>query len=113
MLGLVILLLVGCSSHANTSDRSGYGSLSALCNAMGSPFDEEPYAHADFTADEGYCGDVPVAWFATSALRDKWLAAATGFGGVYVVGDRWAVTLDSPAAARGVQARVGGTVKDQ
>jgi len=114
MLGLVVsvLILAGCSSHASTNpDRSGYGSLSELCTAMGAPFEEEPDGHALFTADEGYCGSISVAWFSSSKLRDSWLEVAEAFGGVYVVGDRWAVTLDSPVVARQVQARLGGMVK--
>jgi len=112
MLGLVILLLVGCSSHATNPDRSGYGSPRELCTAMGATFAEETDGHALFTSDEGYCGDsATVSWFSSSKLRDSWLEAALAFGGVYVVGDRWALTLDSPAAARQVQARVGGTIE--
>jgi hypothetical protein len=114
MLGLVVsvLILAGCSSHASTPDRSGYSSPRALCTAMGATFAEETDEHTLFTSDEGYCGDAAtVSWFASSKLRDSWLEAALAFGGVYVVGDRWALTLDSPTAARQVQARVGGTVK--
>jgi len=107
-----VLILAGCSSHASTPDRSAYGSLSQLCTAMGAPFAETPDGeHGLFTADEGQCGEVPVSWFADTWTRDSWLEAALAFGGAYVVGDRWAVTLDSPAAARQVQVKVGGTVK--
>jgi hypothetical protein len=112
-IGLVVsvLVLAGCSSHASSPDRSDYSSLSVLCTAMGATFAEESGEHELFTSDEGYCGSTSVAWFSSSKLLNSWLEVAEAFGGVYVVGDRWALTLDSPTAARQVQARVGGTVR--
>lgn len=65
---------------------------------------------------EGQCdlpnGDlVDIATFADQDSRDTWLKLATAFGGVYVVGDSWVVSVISHADAQTVQGDLGGDVR--
>ncbi|HET7310830.1 MAG TPA: hypothetical protein VFJ17_05850 [Mycobacteriales bacterium] len=71
-----------------------------------------------FTKDGWECdttsggGGVVTAYvFSDDGNRDNWLKVARGFGGNYVVGNRWVVATDTPALAQQVQHVLGGTIK--
>jgi hypothetical protein len=85
--------------------------LAGLCAKLGGNFTEETDQHELYTSDEGSCFGSRLYWFARTALRDQWLAQALQFGGNYVVGDRWAISVDDPAKAQFVAAETGGQVR--
>lgn len=107
---VAVATLAGCS-QAKHATSSGYASPQALCTALGQTFTEATDEHTLYSSDEGTCGAFTVSWFASRSQRDAWVSAATQFGGDYVVGPAWVVSVDDPASARQVQSVVGGVVK--
>jgi hypothetical protein len=69
-----------------------------------------------FVRESGTCivgsGDkVTVYAFGTATAEDQWLQVASGFGGVYVVGHGWVVSVDTQAVAETVRGKVGGEIR--
>lgn len=49
--------------------------------------------------------------FAAEEGLRSWLAETRVYGGVYLVGNRWVVTAQSPEALTSLRERLGGTVE--
>lgn len=60
-----------------------------------------------YAREEGQCtlgsdgSSVDIATFATQQARQNWLRTAQGFGGIYVTGQLWIASVDSPGRCRG------------
>ena len=121
---LVLVLMAACSAST-----SGHGSspapsndpapviapvhdLAGLCMKMGGDFVEETESpHELYTSDEGTCFDSRMYWFARTALRDQYLKQALQYGGNYVIGDRWVISVEDPQKAAFIAAQTGGQVR--
>jgi hypothetical protein len=126
--GLVMaMLLAGCTSGGGSSSAASgpssgkYATAQAVIEDMktkglqclstsdrsGQLYTKDGW-ECDTTADGGA---VTAYLFSDSSNRDSWLQVAKGFGGNYVVGDKWVVATDTPALANQVRGYLGGTVK--
>jgi hypothetical protein len=56
--------------------------------------------------------DLVLLDFATAQGQRDWLEYSEMYGGVYLVGDRWALSGKSKDYMRGLQATLGGTFED-
>jgi hypothetical protein len=66
---------------------------------------------ADFR--QATCLDVVLLDFATAEGQRAWLDAAEPYGGVYLVGERWALSGNSAERIQTLQATLGGTIEHQ
>lgn len=113
---LAAAVLGGCSSGGDSAAASSSGppalqdiATKAGCGAI-TEDSEELYVREGGTCSAG--GDeLRVYTFSDGKSRDAWLQVAKGFGGVFVVGDRWVVSVDDQAAGDAVKARAGGEVQ--
>jgi hypothetical protein len=120
---IVFALAVACSHGSTGAGRSG--SPSAL--AAGSPdvvslsretgctgFDRsgqtELYVREQISCALGG-SQITVYTFNDRASQQQWLDVARGFGGVYVIGDRWVVSTDDQATAQAVKGKLGGEIR--
>jgi hypothetical protein len=54
---------------------------------------------------------VSVYTFKDNATRDKYVEAASSFGGTYLVGDKWVVSAESAAPLQEARDKIGGEIK--
>lgn len=59
------------------------------------------------------CTDLVLLDFDTAQGQRAWLDAAEPYGGVYLVGDRWALSGNSAERIEILQATLGGTIEHQ
>ncbi|WP_330261345.1 hypothetical protein [Streptomyces sp. NBC_00539] len=113
------LLCGGCATgHAKVrpvaaaSARANGVSVQDLAAALG--------CTAEITVDaeelrEGACGagaaGYRIATFTADEGQREWLAESRGYGGTYLVGDRWVVTAASAEALAPLRERLGGKVE--
>jgi hypothetical protein len=68
-----------------------------------------------FVREQGSCqvdgATVTLYTFASGQSRNGWVNAASDFGGIYVLGDRWAVAVGTQQLADLVHARLGGDIR--
>lgn len=69
----------------------------------------ELYIHEGLTCDIGG-KHAHVVTFAGTKQRDDYLKVAKGFGGNYVVGEGYIITVESPDAARLIAGQLGASV---
>ncbi|MFI5830011.1 hypothetical protein ACIA6C_22660 [Streptomyces sp. NPDC051578] len=112
------LLCGGCATgHAKArpvaaATRASSVSVQDLAAALG--------CTAEITVDaeelrEGACGSgasgYRIATFTADEGQRAWLAESRGYGGTYLVGDRWVVTAASAEALAPLRERLGGKVE--
>ena len=49
--------------------------------------------------------------FKDNVTRDKYVEAASSFGGTYLVGDKWVVSAESAAPLQQARDKIGGEIK--
>jgi hypothetical protein len=59
---------------------------------------------------DGVKGGLEIATFNDNGARDGYLTIATGFGGVYLVGDKWVVYGSNTSAVKRAQKTLGGDI---
>jgi hypothetical protein len=68
-----------------------------------------------FVREQGDCqfdgATVTLHTFTTGDAAASWLQVAQNFGGIYVVGDRWAISVDTQDKANAVRAKLGGDIR--
>jgi hypothetical protein len=68
-----------------------------------------------YTREDGSCEmgeeSLNIVTFDGSANRDRFLEAAKQFGGIYVIGDTWAVGTESQTIANKVRDALGGEIR--
>jgi len=110
------LLLTGCGGDT-PAPAAAPRSPSAIARALGC----EPKvdgAPTMFAREEATCGASDdstwrnIATFADNTNRDQWVEVAGSFGGIIVVGERWAVLVNDQASAETVAAKLGGKVSN-
>ncbi|RZS89692.1 hypothetical protein EV189_1463 [Motilibacter rhizosphaerae] len=107
-----LLLVAACSSGGGAGAGPSPAALAqeAGC-ATSTPAEGDLELYVRAEADCAAGGEeLAFRTFANNGNRDDWLNAARSFGGVFVVGDRWAVNVDSRSLADRIAAATGGTV---
>ncbi|WP_405977540.1 hypothetical protein [Streptomyces sp. NBC_00158] len=100
------------AAHAGGSPAGRTATVEELASALGCT------AELSTQADElrqGACetgqGAYRLTTFAAEEGLRSWLAETRVYGGVYLVGNRWVVTAQSPEALTSLRERLGGTVE--
>lgn len=117
---LITAALAGCGGGGGGDDASGSGGSGAAaslqdiatkagCSSITAD-SEELYVREGGTCTAGD-DELSVYTFNDAAAQQSWLEVAKGFGGVYVVGDRWVVSAPDADAAQRVQQKAGGEVQ--
>jgi hypothetical protein len=108
---LLVVLVAVAACSGGSAEPLGIRAIAAKVGCQSFKSDSQEL----YVAASGGCSGVPgvdeVATFNNNDARDSWLQAASAFGGVCVVGDRWVVCGPSRAAVEKVQARLGGEVR--
>lgn len=117
-----VFLVVGCGTEPKAADSPGSApsaspSLGVLTvEELGAKLGCEAtitlkaadYRQANCTTSEG---KHVLLDFATTTGQRAWLEYAQNFGGIYLVGDRWALSAVSRQYMQTLQAKLGGTVE--
>ncbi|MEU9719137.1 hypothetical protein [Streptomyces sp. NPDC047976] len=105
----------GAPAHAAHAGRGPAGkaaTLEELASALGCT--AESVTEAD-ELRQGACatgqGAYRLSTFAAEEGLRSWLAETRVYGGVYLVGNRWVVTAQSPEALTALRERLGGTLE--
>ncbi len=115
--GLAIFAVAACGGGGSTSTPTSASSTSVPTSASSVAQRTGCTGFATITPtlyalDEGDCtlgpDSLDVVTFADNGKRDQWVKVAKGFGGSYVVGDRFAVTGMSPGSVGQVASGTGG-----
>lgn len=120
LLLLAATLGVGCGGGNSRSGDGGYSTAASIASALNTKgvgcndFTIDSSGEL-FTREQGSCtahGErVTIRTFATANAQANWTKAAAQFGGVHVVGDRWAVSPDTQATAEQIKTAIGGTIR--
>lgn len=119
---IAVALLAGGSVTAGLLLRDGGSggasaeSLAALSARLGcTGLEQETEQTELFVREQGRCqfsgGTVTLYTFNSDEAQAGWVDVAARFGGVMVVGQRWAVSVVTPAAGDQVRAKIGGQVR--
>ena len=102
-----VLVLAGCGGEGDADSVSSGQDVADLVGCTGFANDSEEM----FVTEGGSCDlegeDLGVYYFGDQDARDSYVETASGFGGVYLVGDGWAVE-GPPAVLEDLQSDVGG-----
>ena len=117
MLGLIAIALSACGGGGG-GGRS-FDTAKQLVDALaakgitctGFSLGEELYTRSNATCSLSEDLSLDVATFASGENRDNWINTAKNFGGVFVVGANWAVSVNDPDTAKRIRGAIGGTVR--
>lgn len=102
-----VLLLRGDEQPATLTDLSARLGCTGLVQETGQT--------ELFVREQGRCefagSTVTLYTFGSDDTRVSWVNAASQFGGVMVVGERWTASVGTPAVAEQVRAKLGGEVR--
>jgi hypothetical protein len=111
----LLLTVAACGGDEKAPAPSAGHTLASLASAVGCgglEHDKDPQL---FVREQGSCTiaahQVKLYTFGDTGSRDSWLKVAQGFGGVYVVGERWVVSVDEQETAELVRGLVGGDIR--
>jgi len=114
-IGLLAAMLACSSGGGAAKSGSSVQTLSQLASAIGCTNLDQSGQSELYTRESGTCdlngSTLDLATFSDSGTRDQWVNAAKQSGGIFVVGDKWAVDADTQAAADAVKAKIGGTIR--
>lgn len=100
------------AAHAGGGPAGRTATVEELASALGCTAESVTEAEE---LRQGACGTGRGAYrlttFATEEGLRSWLAETRVYGGVYLVGNRWVVTAQSPEALTALRERLGGTVE--
>ncbi|EFL18846.1 hypothetical protein [Streptomyces sp. C] len=100
------------AAHAGEGPAGRAATVEELASALGCT--AESITEADElrqAACAGGQGSYRLTTFAAEEGLRSWLAETRVYGGVYLVGNRWVVTAQSPQALTALRERLGGTLE--
>jgi hypothetical protein len=108
MAGL-LLTLAGLTACGGGDGEDTFDSPQAIADEIGCNY--QGGSDELFVKDGGSCGNVSVYTFKDNATRDKYVEAASSFGGTYLVGDKWVISAESAAPLQKARDKIGGEIK--
>ncbi len=109
LLWATLLALAALTACGGGDGGNSFDSPQAIADEIGC--DYEGGSDELFVKDGGSCGNVSVYTFKDNATRDKYVEAASSFGGTYLVGDKWVVSAESAAPLQEARDKIGGEIK--
>jgi hypothetical protein len=99
---LSLIAVAGCGGDGEDT----FASPQAIADEIGCNY--QGGSDELFVKEGGSCGNVSVYTFKDNATRDKYVEAASSFGGTYLVGDKWVIRAESAAPLQKARDKVGG-----
>jgi hypothetical protein len=109
---LVLLALAGCSSGVKASVPQSPVDMGKTIGC-----DATQQSPTMFAREEALCGSpndatyADIVTFIDSKNRDQWVQVAKMAGGVMVVGDSWAIIVNTQERANMVKSKLGGEIQ--
>jgi hypothetical protein len=109
---LVLLTLAGCSGGVKASTPQSPVDMGKTIGC-----EAKQQSPTMFAREEALCGSpsdatyADIVTFVDSQNRDQWVEVAKAAGGVMVVGDSWAIIVNTQERANAVKSTLGGEIK--